>query len=166
VVHVLTAAAAPPTKAQILAALQGAPPIPALLGYALDARVDFGARLRATRAITEFCPELPNQCRQGILAVLDHAEGGTLIPPQRVLLLRTGIELLADAGSGLAADRMRLLAYLESPHRDVRFAAARALEHLRDPAACEVLRRRDEVEPVSQVKQAIGAAIALADCGG
>jgi hypothetical protein len=134
---------------------------------------DFGARLRAIRAIPYFCPEQPVACRDAIIATLDYVDADDArLPGQKVLRMRAAIEALGAARTGNPADVTRLAAFLNDSSRDLRVAAARALRDLCDPAAMAPLRARrtdaygHPVEQVKQVQLAIDEALAaLAQCG-
>lgn len=167
VIHALTPIDAIPTKEALTTALRSPTNELALLrGYALNASVDFGVRLRAVRAIPHFCPEQPAACRLAIVDVLGDLPAGDT-PGQQILRRRAAIEALGVARSGLPEDVTLLADFLDDPSRDLRVAAIRALRDLCDPAAIEPLeRQRDAEGEVAQVIRAIeGALEALGQCG-
>lgn len=153
--HTLTQIDAVPTKESLQNVLSPNP-LDRLQAIARDAGVDFGARLRAIRAIPHFCPS-PG-CRGAILDVLgsvDH-ESNT---GRRLLLLRATIEALGVARTGDPDDVSLLVPYLDHASRDIRAATARALRDMCNTQAIVPLRSRYEHEQVGQVRLAISTAL-------
>jgi HEAT repeat protein len=126
--------------------------------YALGTSVDFGVRLRATRALSHFCT-VPAECRAAIIDVLDDIDHSP-DSPGKILRRRAAIEALGAARTGNPEDVSLLLGFVDDPSRDIRVAAVRALRDLCNPAAIQPLRdrlrgtTRQPVEPVEQVRKA------------
>jgi hypothetical protein len=167
ILHSLTAPDSLPTKEELTSLLGPANELAALRSYALDPQLDFGMRLRATRAIPHFCPEHPVQCHEALLAVLDDITAGNDPPGKKILRQRAAIEALGIARSGdPTADRELLLRFLDHTSRDIRVAAVRALRDLCDRAALPALGQRFEKDTSAQVKLVISQAVAvLGQCG-
>lgn len=135
-----------------------------LATLAADTNVDFGVRLRAIRALPQFClptcaGSAPHQALVALLgSVPPSDQAGTSI-----LLLRATIEAIGIAKSGDANDVSRLASFLDNPSRDIRAAAAFALRDLCLQTAVTPLRNRYNVEMgptgVPQVRLAISAAL-------
>jgi len=135
-----------------------------LAAIAQDAGVDFGVRLRAIRALPQFClpacaGSAPHQTLVTLLASISPSDqNGTTI-----LLLRATIEAIGFAKSADPSDVSRLSPFLDNPSRDVRAATAFALRDLCDQQAVTPLRNRYNVEMgptgVAQVRLAISAAL-------
>jgi HEAT repeat protein len=128
--------------------------------------VDFGVRLRAIRALPEFClpncaGSIPYQSLTSLLAtIVSNPQEGTSI-----LLVRATIEAIGIAKSGLSEDVGLLAGYLTSTSRDVRATTAYALRDLCQPSAIPNLRAQYNVEAVMQVRLAISTALRdLATC--
>lgn len=167
ILHTLTDPDSLPTKEELTSLLGPANELATLRSYALDPQLDFGMRLRATRAIPHFCPEHPAQCHQAILDVLDDITAGNDPPGKKILRQRAAIEALGVARSGVPdADRELLLRFLDHTSRDIRVAAVRALRDLCDRAALPALGQRFEKDTSAQVKLVISQAVAvLGQCG-
>jgi len=128
---------------------------------------DVGVRLRAIRALPEFClPSCDNTpAHQTLVTLVDNL---VIIPPNQqtgitLLLLRASIEALGIAKSGDTDDVTRIARALDNPSRDVRAAAAYALRDLCLQSAVPRLRDRYSIEMgmtgVPQVRLAISAAL-------
>lgn len=173
ILHALTSIDTVFTKQDLQVVLKSpANELAKLRQYALS-NIDFGARLRAIRAIPHFCPDQPVACRDAIIATLDHVDADEeRLPGQKILRLRAAIEALGTARTGNPDDVPRLARFLNDSSRDLRVAAARALRDLCDPAAMMPLQQRRTTElglpreQVVQVQIAIDEAMAaLAQCG-
>ena len=162
VLHGLTPIDTVPTKDEISRILPQNT-VSQLAALAQDSGVDFGVRLRAIRALPQFCPtscagSTPHASLVNLLASLPNDGAG-----KTILLQRAVIEAIGIARSGDANDVARIVPYLDSPSRDIRAAAAFALRDLCNPSAVTPLRNRYNVEMgpmgVSQVRLAISAAL-------
>jgi hypothetical protein len=135
-----------------------------LSAIAQDTNIDFGVRLRAIRALPQFClPSCantpPHQTLVTLLASVPAADqAGTSI-----LLLRATIEAIGIAKSTDPDDVTRLAPFLGHTSRDIRAAAAFALRDLCNQAAVTPLRNRYNIEMmptgIPQVRLAISAAL-------
>jgi hypothetical protein len=134
-----------------------------LAEIAQDAYADFGVRLRAIRALPQFClPSCMNTApHNSLLALLDSVpadQAGTSI-----LLLRATIEAIGIAKSPDNTIVTKLAPFLGHPSRDVRAAAAFALRDLCNQTAVTPLRNRYNIEMmpagIPQVRLAISAAL-------
>lgn len=172
-IHTLTLIDALPTKDQILTFAPD--PVPRLADLALSQSVDFGVRLRATRALPQFCSSSSPTCKEDTDAQMHPVRvairevitsvGADARDGRSLLRLRAGIEALGAIQSGKQSDVDLLLPFLDHPSRDVRFATARALRELCMASAEAALRNRYDEEPVPQVRLAISAALGeLAQC--
>lgn len=180
ILYALTSIDTAPTR-QDLEVILASPTneISMLQQYALGSSFDFGMRLRAIRAMPQFCPQQLSECRAAILSVLDDIDTAGGSPGQKILRRRAAIEALGAARTGnpasticpcssVPADRDRLAAFLNDGSRDIRVAAARALRDLCDPAAMQDLQNHARTWPqeVEQVTQAIHEALSvLSQCG-
>jgi HEAT repeat protein len=169
ILYALTSIDTAPTR-QDLVSILGSPTneLTMLRGYALGPTFDFGMRLRAIRAIPQFCPQQPVECHDAIVAVLDDIDGAGGSSGQKILRRRAAIEALGAARTGDPGDLTRLVAFLNDGSRDIRVAAVRALRDLCDPAAMQPLRDHARLWPleVEQVKLAITDALSvLSQCG-
>jgi HEAT repeat protein len=132
-----------------------------LTEIALDNELDFGVRLRAVRALPDFC--LPScagsAAHASLVAVLGSTVPSTIPNAQgkTLLLERAAIEALGLAKS--PGDVSLLATFLNSPSRDIRASTAFALRDLCQPAAVQPLRERYANEKVMQVRLAISAAL-------
>jgi HEAT repeat protein len=133
--------------------------------YALGSGFDFGLRLRATRAIPQFCAEQQG-CRDAIIAVFNDITTSSSSPGQKLLRKRAAIEALGAARTGHLDDVPLLLGFLTDTSRDIRVASARALRDLCNSDAIAPLQQQRAVERVVQVRNAIDEALAaIAQCG-
>ena len=163
VMHAMTPIDSVPTKEELtdLFPQNTATQIAAI---AQDTNVDFGVRLRAIRALPQFC--LPSCAGtppyQSLIALL------ASVPPAdqtgtSILLLRATIEAIGLTKSTDSNDVNKLATFLENPSRDIRAAAAFALRDLCNQAAVTPLRNRYNVEMapggIPQVRLAISAAL-------
>ena len=163
VMHAMTPIDSVPTKEELtdLFPQNTATQIAAI---AQDTNVDFGVRLRAIRALPQFC--LPSCAgtapHASLLALL------ASVPPAdqtgtSILLLRATIEAIGLTKSTDSDDVINLARFLENPSRDIRAAAAFALRDLCNQAAVTPLRNRYNVEMapggIPQVRLAISAAL-------
>ena len=133
-----------------------------LAAIAQDTNVDFGVRLRAIRALPQFClPSCggtpPHASLHALLASVPPAEQvGTSI-----LLLRATIEAIGIAKH--TNDWSTLIPFLGSPSRDIRATTAFALRDLCNQQAVTPLRLRYDAEMkpggIPQVRLAISAAL-------
>jgi HEAT repeat protein len=126
----------------------------ATLGDIANGTGDPGVRLRAYRSLGQF--DEP-QARGALGVGIDRYRDAT-----------SGIELLyliaAAEGLGSIAtpdDVPTLAPLLDAPSRDLRVVVARALGHVADPTACNLLRRRRNVEQVETVQIAIDDSAAV-----
>lgn len=153
--HAMTPIGSTPTKAEI-AALFPFDTVERLSTLALDPTEDFGVRLRAIRALPDFC--LPTcagtPAHTALLAVLA-VEPETL--GKTILLQRATIEALGVAKS--PGDVETLVSYLANASRDIRAATAFALLELCQPEASDALHARYAIETVMQVKLALFEAL-------
>lgn len=159
VLHAMTPIGSVPTKAEI-EDIFPTNTVGALTAIAGNVDEDFGVRLRAIRALPEFClPSCVGTPAHAALvallsSVVDPNENG-----KTNLLLRATIEAIGAAKSGDNDDVMRIAGYLENVSRDLRAATAFALRDLCLQSAVTPLRRRYDVETVPQVRLAISAAL-------
>ena len=160
--HGLTPIDSLPTKEELIAIFPSNT-VSQLAAIARDPNIDFGVRLRAIRALPQFCAAscagtTPHVTLVDLLA-------STPIEPSgwQVLLLRATIESLGVTRSRDPSDVSRLVPYLDHQSRDIRAATAFALRDLCDPDAVPYLRNRYNVEMgptgVPQVRLAISAAL-------
>lgn len=166
VMHAMTPIDSVPTKAE-LEQLFPQNTASQLATIAQDAGVDFGVRLRAIRALPQFClpacaGTAPHQSLVSLLSSIPPDQTGTSI-----LLLRATIEAIGLAKSADPADVTRLVGFLDHPSRDIRAATAFALRDLCIQSAVTPLRERYNLElgamGVPQVRLAIS--VALRDLG-
>ena len=165
--HTLTLMDTLPTRGQIMAF--AADPVPRLANLALSEATDFGVRLRATRALPQFCSASVPTCKDDSdadmhpirAAVRDviTSVGADDRDGKSLLRLRAGIEALGAIQSGEQSDVDLLIPFLGHASRDIRFATAHALRDLCIASAETALRNRYEDEPVAQVRLAISAAL-------
>lgn len=160
--HAMTPIDSVPTKDEILA-LFPTNTVSQLASLATSTSVDFGIRLRAIRALPQFCmPPCAGSAPHQTLVVLLQS-----VPADQegksILLLRATIEAIGIAKSGDPDDVLRLTKFLENPSRDIRAATAFALRDLCLQSAVTPLRNRytTEILPtgVPQVRLAISAAL-------
>lgn len=168
--HTLTLIDSIATRGQIQSALS-VDPVPRLAELALSKNisVDFGVRLRATRALPQFCTSSVPTCKDDSDAQMHPVRAAvreviTSIGPddrdgKALLQLRAGIEALAAIQSGEQSDVDLLIPLLGHGSRDIRFATAQALRDLCMGSAETALRNRYEDESIPQVRLAIGAAL-------
>jgi hypothetical protein len=166
VLHAMTPIGSTPTKTDIINIFPEQDPIVELTKIAHNNGVDFGVRLRAIRALPEFClpscaNTVPYQSLKTLLAsIVPNPQEGTSI-----LLMRATIESIGIAKSGLVSDVALLVPYLASTSRDIRATTAYALRDLCQPTAIDGLRTAYNAETVTQVRLAISTALRdLATC--
>lgn len=166
VLHAMTPIGSTPTKKEIIAIFPEADPVAELVKLAQGTTVDFGVRLRAIRALPEFC--LPNCLGTPAYQALLQLRASIVPNPQQgtsILLLRATIEAIGLAKSGDPDDVARLVVHLSNTNRDIRTTTAYALRDLCQPSAIAHLRMQSNVETVMQVKIAITTAVRdLAAC--
>jgi len=165
--HALTTIDAAPTMAELID-IAGPDPVGRLRDLSLSSTTDFGVRLRAIRALPQFCNTIPS-CKDAgdlaphpaRLAVLDILAGisPTDSDGKSILRLRAAIEALGAVKSGQQSDVDRLLPFLDHQNRDIRTTTARALRDLCLGTAVTPLRTRYEQESIAQVRLAISAAL-------
>jgi hypothetical protein len=129
---------------------------------ALDPMVEFGAQLRAIRALPTYCPAAPQPCSATIhttLVALIDAYERSPHSPLDVLRLRAAVEALGVTRAGTSSDVAELSPLLGDPSRDVRATVAQALRNLCNAEAIEPLRARLQIEQVEQVRAALTAAL-------
>ena len=143
----------------------------ALADVASNPDNDFGVRLRAIRALPQFCLPACNgtPTHQSLLTLL-HSVPSTEPEGKTILLLRATIEAIGIAKSGNVQDVNDLVPFLSNPSRDIRAATAFALRDLCLQAAVNPLREQYNEEMkstgVPQVRLAISAALRdLGTCG-
>jgi len=162
--HTLTTFDTIPSKDEITS-VTGPDPVARLRDLALSSSTDFGVRLRAIRALPQFCSSIPS-CKEQLdhparLAVRDVI--GTIAfddrSGQAILELRAAIEALGVIKSAQQTDVDLLLPFLEHESRDIRVATARALRDLCLDTASQPLRTRYDQEPVASVRLAISNAL-------
>jgi len=170
VMHALTPIDEVPTKDEIIRVFPTNTAV-ALADVATNTSNDFGVRLRAIRALPQFCvPSCAgSQPYNALLALLSS------VPPtdpdgKTILLLRATIEAIGIAKSGSSADVTTLIPFLNNPSRDIRAATAFALRDLCLQTAVNPLREQYNRENlpggVPQVRLAISAALRdLGTCG-
>jgi hypothetical protein len=166
-IHALTPIDSIPTKADITN-VAGPDPVGRLRDLALDGNTDFGVRVRAIRALPQFCNSVPSckdqgdspihEARQAVRDVIativfDDVSGRT------ILQLRAAIEALGVIKSAQQSDVDVLLPYLDHTSRDIRITTARALRDLCLDTAIQPLRTRYDQEPVLSVRLAISGAL-------
>ena len=163
VMHALTPIDSIPTKEE-LTVIFPTNTVTQLASIAQDAGVDFGVRLRAIRALPQFCATscagtTPHSTLVALLGSISPSDSSG----STILLLRATIEALGIARSGDPNDVNRLVPFLDSNSRDIRAAAAFALRDLCDSDAITPLRNRYNVEMgptgVPQVRLAISEAL-------
>ena len=153
--------------------IAGPDPVSRLRDLALDGSgaTDFGVRLRAIRALPQFCTAVPT-CRElddanmhpARLAVRDViASVRSTTNGQSILQLRAAIESLGVIKSTRQSDVDLLVPFLEHTNRDIRATTARALRDLCLVSATQPLRTRYQQEQVAQVQVAISAALGELD---
>ncbi len=162
-----------PTVAEIVN-IAGPDPVGRLRELALapmDGSVDFSVRLRAIRALPQFCTAVPT-CRdlddanmhparravRDVIASISPTTDG-----QSILQLRAAIESLGVIKSTQQSDVDLLVPFLEHTNRDIRATTARALRDLCLVSATQPLRTRYQQEQVAQVQVAISAALGELD---
>jgi HEAT repeat protein len=164
VLHTLTPIDSMPTKDQLLAIWPPSTVVGELAAIAGNVDLDFGVRLRAIRALPQFCTAAcagtaPHAALVDILTTADTQEK----TGKPALLLRAAIESLGATRTSAPADVARLTRFLDHASRDIRAATAFALRDLCDPSAIPYLRNRYNVEMgptgVPQVRLAISAAL-------
>jgi HEAT repeat protein len=165
VLHAMTPIGSTPTKKDIIDIFPQ-DTVARLTEIAHDNGVDFGVRLRAIRALPEFC--LPScagtvayqSLKTLLVSIVPNPQEGTSI-----LLVRATIESIGIAKSGDPDDVGLLVPYLASTSRDIRATTAYALRDLCQPTAIDNLRTAYNVEMVMQVRLAISTALRdLATC--
>ena len=173
VLHAMTPIGSVPSKADIVRIFPQNT-VSQLSAIAQDANVDFGVRLRAIRALPQFC--LP-ACAGAPAhqSLVDLLETITDTPASEwtgktLLLLRATIEAIGNAKSGDTMDVDRIKPFLDNTSRDIRAATAFALRDLCLQSAVTPLRNRYNIEMtalgVPQVRLAISAALRdLNTCG-
>jgi HEAT repeat protein len=139
-----------------------------LVDVAKNTANDFGVRLRAIRALPQFClPSCAASPTYASLLELLHSVPPTDPDGKTILLLRATIEAIGVAkinDPDVVDDH--LLAFLDNPSRDIRAATAFALRDLCLPNAILPLRAKYNSELVPQVRLAISAALRDLDtCG-
>lgn len=150
-----------PTRQELETVFANQDPVLRLSQIAQDPTADFGVRLRAIRALPQFCPL--TSCNNTMLHDTLVALIGSVAPGDRggqtLLMLRAAVEALGVAKSGDPNDVSLLVPLLDNPSRDIRAATARAMRDLCDGAAIPPLRARYQNEPLEQVRLAISAAL-------
>lgn len=168
VLHAMTQIGSVPTKKEIEDIFPGnGNAVLRLTEIANDDNVDFGVRLRAIRALPEFC--LPSctgsSVHQSLVTLVENvrSEQASDTSGKTTLLLRAAIEAIGVSKSSSASDVTLLAGFLDNPSRDLRAATAFALRDLCQQAAVTPLRNRYNIEMgvggVPQVRLAISAAL-------
>jgi HEAT repeat protein len=163
--HALTPIDSLPSRAEIEIILGGTNTVQQLSALAQSAE-DFGVRLRAIRALPQFCPT-------ACFGAPPHAALVTLLdslPPEAqdgktILLRRATIEAIGITRTGDSEDVNLLLPFLNSPSRDIRAATAFALRDLCNQSAVVPLRARhiEEMKPTGVPQVALAISVALRD---
>jgi HEAT repeat protein len=154
-----------PTKQQLDSAFNNSPQMALqnLSEIASDGAADVGIRLRAIHALAKYCGDAVTPCstsdlaHQALAALIADSSSETTGAP--VLLLRAAIETLGTLG--VATDVGVLVPMLDHPSRDIRAAAARALQELCNTQAITPLRVRYSGEDIEQVRLAISEALRI-----
>ena len=156
-----------PTQAQVTSAF-GSGSDAATMGLIAIAQdtstTNIGVRLRAIRALANFCPPISvtdshcdplSQTHQTLLGLL--GANGTSSVGADIMTLRAALEALGELKIG--DDYLDIQAQLDNPSRDVRATAALALRDLCDTRATTALRTRLQHEATAQVQLAISSAL-------
>ena len=170
VLHAMTPIDEVPSKDEIIRAFP-TNTAAQLAQVAQDTATDFGVRLRAIRALPQFClPSCFNSQPHASLVALLSSVPSTEPEGKTILLLRATIEAIGIAKTGHNNDVNLLVPFLGNPSRDIRAATAFALRDLCNQTAVIPLRDQYQREMmpggVPQVRLAISAALRdLGTCG-
>lgn len=157
--HALTPIGSVPTKTDI-EKIFPQNTVAELTAIAGATNLDFGVRLRAIRALPQFClPACGTSPIHASLVTLLQSVSENDSDGKSLLLIRATIEALGAAKSNLSDDVNLLTPFLDSTNRDIRAAAAFALRDLCQQSAVTRLRNRYNIEAVPQVRLAISAAL-------
>jgi HEAT repeat protein len=124
-----------------------------------DDSVDTGVKLRAVRALTQYCkaPCGSHEAHATLVQLIEMPKYRDSRAGRDLLVLRATIEAL---GVLRVVDDMDLLVpQLQHPSRDIRAAAAHALRDLGNTQAITPLRARYLLEAVPQVQHALSDAL-------
>jgi hypothetical protein len=163
VMHAMTPIDSVPTKQDIEDIFPGNTATQ-LAAIAQDSNVDFGVRLRAIRALPQFC--LPSCAgtapHNSLLALLASVPLGDQTGTS-ILLARATIEAIGITKSTDQDVITKLTPFLDSTSRDIRAATAFAMRDLCNQSAVTPLRNRYNLEMmptgIPQVRLAISAAL-------
>lgn len=154
---VLTMIDTVPTKIQLDGVFPTGQALPGLSAIATDGSADTGFRLRAIRALAEYCEpcsssDLAYQTLGTVISQTKSAGSG-----ERLLLLRAALETVGRLH--VLDDVSTLKQLLNHSSRDIRATAARMLRDLCATGAAADLRVRYSSETTEQVKLAISEAL-------
>ncbi len=124
-----------------------------------EAGVDVGVRLRAVRALTQYCtaPCGSHQVHATLVTVATTPRYRDALRGSDLLVLRAAIEAIGILR--VPGDVNVLIPQLDHPNRDIRAATAHALRDLGNTQAILPLRARYQAEQVDQVRIAISDAL-------
>jgi hypothetical protein len=124
-----------------------------------DDSVDTGVKLRAVRALTQYCkaPCGSHEAHATLLQLVQTPKYRDSRAGRDLLVLRATIEAVGVLR--VVDDMNLLLPFLQHPSRDIRSAAAHALRDLGNTQAITPLRTRYLVEDVPQVQNALSDAL-------
>lgn len=124
-----------------------------------DDTVDAGVKLRAVRALTQYCkaPCATHEAHDTLVTLIGMPKYRDSRTGRDLLVLRATIEAI---GVLRVVDDMNLLVpFLQHPSRDIRAQAAHALRDLGNTQAITPLRTRYLIEDVPQVQHALSDAL-------
>lgn len=124
-----------------------------------DDTVDTGVRLRAVRALTQYCkpPCATHEAHTTLVQLIGLPKYRDSRAGRELLVLRATIESIGVLR--VVDDMNALLPFLQHPSRDIRAATAHALRDLGNTQAITPLRTRYLVEDVPQVQNALSDAL-------
>lgn len=124
-----------------------------------DDSVDTGVKLRAVRALTQYCksPCGVHEAHDTLVTLINTPKIRDSRAGRDLLVLRATIESIGVLR--VVDDMDLLLPFLQNPSRDIRAATAHALRDLGNTQAITPLRTRYLVEDVPQVQNALSDAL-------
>jgi hypothetical protein len=124
-----------------------------------DDAVDTGVKLRAVRALVQYCkaPCETHEARTTLVTLINVPRYRDARAGRDLLVLRATIESIGVLR--VVDDMNLLLPFLQHPSRDIRAAAAHGLRDLGNTQAITPLRTRYLVEDVPQVQNALSDAL-------